>query len=79
MKAVNDPSEAVFATFTEALNTASRVGLEGAAGQGQARYNNDMGHAHEYMAMGRKKGKNIPEASNGVIGLFHQFLIGIDQ
>jgi hypothetical protein len=38
-----------------------------------------MGHAHEYMAMGRKKGKNIPEASNGVIGLFHQFLIGIDQ
>ena len=43
MKAVNDPSEAVFATFTEALSTAGRVGLDGAAGQGQARYNNDMG------------------------------------
>ncbi len=43
MKAVNNPSEAVFATFTEALSTAGRVGLDGAAGQGQTRYNNDMG------------------------------------
>ncbi len=34
MKAVNDPSEAVFATFTKALSTAGRVGLDGAAGQG---------------------------------------------
>ncbi len=68
MKAVNDPSEAVFATFTEALSTGGRVGLDGAAGQGQARYNNDMGHAHEYMATGRK-GKDKP---NAVIGLFHQ-------
>ena len=42
MKAVNDPSEAVFTTFTEELSTAGRVGLDGAAGQGQARYNNDM-------------------------------------
>jgi hypothetical protein len=32
MKAVNDPSEAMFATFTEALSTGSRVGLDGAAG-----------------------------------------------
>ena len=68
MKAVNDPSEAVFATFTEALSTGGRVGLDGAAGQGQARYNNDMGHAHEYMVTGRK-GKDKP---NAVIGLFHQ-------
>jgi hypothetical protein len=35
MKAVNDLSEAVFATFTKALSTAGRVGLDGAAGQGQ--------------------------------------------
>ena len=34
MKAVNDPSEAVFATFTEALSTAGRVGLDGAACSG---------------------------------------------
>jgi hypothetical protein len=68
MKAVNDPSEAVFATFTEALSSAGRVGLDGAAGQGQARYNNDMGRAHEYMVTGRKGKKE----SNAVIGLFHQ-------
>ena len=67
MKAVNDPSEAVFATFTEALSTGGRVGLDGAAGQGQARYNKDMGRAHEHMVTGRK-GKDKPN----VIGLFHQ-------
>jgi hypothetical protein len=32
MKVVIDPSEAVFATFTEALSTAGRVRLEDAAG-----------------------------------------------
>jgi len=69
MKAVNDPSEAVFATFTEALSTAGRVGLDGAAGQGQARYNNDMGRAHESMVSGRR-GKE--QDSNAMIGIFHQ-------
>jgi hypothetical protein len=53
MKMVNDPSKAVFATFTKALSTSGRVGLDGAAGQGQTRYNNDMGCAHEYMVTGR--------------------------
>ena len=71
MKAVNDPSEAVFATLTEALSTAGRVGLDGAAGQGQARFNNDMGRAHEYMVTGRKV-KNKPDAPSAVLGLFHQ-------
>jgi hypothetical protein len=71
MKAVNDSSEAVFATFTEALSTASRVGLDGAAGQGHARDNNDMGHAHKYMITGRR-GKNKLEAPHTFIGLFHQ-------
>jgi hypothetical protein len=70
LKAVNDPSESVFSTFTEALSTAGRVGLDGAAGQGQARYNNDMGGAHEYMVTGRK-GKGEGE-DNPVLGLFHQ-------
>ncbi len=68
MKAANDSSEGVFATFTEALSTGGRVGLDGASGQGQARYNNDMGRAHEYMVTGWK-GKDKP---NAVIGLFHQ-------
>ncbi len=44
----NSPPLLIFSTFTEALSTAGRVGLDGAAGQGQARYNNDMGRAHEY-------------------------------
>ena len=70
LKAVNDPSEDVFATFTKALSTAGQVGLDGSAGQGQARYNNDMGRAHEYMVTGRK-GANKLEAPNAVIGLFH--------
>lgn len=69
MKAVNDPLEAVFAIFTEALSTAGRVGLDGAAGQGQARYNNDMGRAHESMVSGRR-GKE--QALNAMIGIFHQ-------
>ncbi len=66
---MNNPSEAVFATFTEALSTAGRVGLNGAAGQGQARYNNDMCRAHKSMVSGRR-GKE--QASNAMIGLFHQ-------
>ncbi len=53
------------------MSTAGRVGLDGAAGQGQARYNNDMGRAHEYMGTG-KKVKNKPDAPNAVIGSFHQ-------
>ncbi len=71
MKVANDPSEAVFATLMEALSSAGRVELDGAAGQGQARYKNDMGRAHEYMVAGRK-GKDKQEAPNAVIGLFHQ-------
>ncbi len=71
MMVVNDLSEAVFATFTEALSTAGRVGLDGAAGQGQVRYNNDMGCAHKYMVTGRKS-KDKPEAMNAVIVLPHQ-------
>ena len=70
MKAVNDPLEAVFATFPEALlSTAGRVGLDGAAGQGQARYNNDFGRAHESMVSGRRCKEQGPDA---MIGLFHQ-------
>jgi hypothetical protein len=70
MKAVNDPSEAVFATFTEVLSTAGRVGLDGAAGQGQARYNNDMGRAHKSMVSGRRGKEHAP--NNQITGLFHQ-------
>ncbi len=47
LKAVNDPAKSVFATITEALSTGGQVGLDGAAGQGQARYNKDMGHTKQ--------------------------------
>ena len=69
MKAVNDPLEEVFATFMEALSTAGRVGLDGAAGQGQARYNNDMGRAHKSMVSGRRGKEQDP---NAMIGIFHR-------
>ena len=56
-------------TKTLAACTAGRVGLDGAAGQGQARYNNDMGRgAHESMVSGRR-GKE--QAPNAMIGIFH--------
>jgi hypothetical protein len=72
MKEVNDPSKAVCATFTETLSTAGRVGLDSAAGQGQARYNkNDMGHVHEYLVTGRKN-KEKSDTLSALIGLFHQ-------
>ena len=41
----------------------------GSSGQGQARYNNDMGRAHESMVSGRR-GKE--QAPNAMIGIFHQ-------
>jgi hypothetical protein len=40
----------------------------GSSGQGQARYNNDMGRAHESMVSGRR-GKE--QAPNAMIGIFH--------
>jgi hypothetical protein len=43
--------------------------VQRAAGQGQARYNNDMGRgAHESMVSGRR-GKE--QAPNAMIGIFH--------
>jgi hypothetical protein len=73
MKAVSDHSKAVFATFTKALSIARQVGLDSAAKQGQARYNNNMGCAHEYLVTGRK-GKTKKDTPSAVKGLFHQFL-----
>jgi len=45
MRATNDPSESQFATFTEALATGRRVGVDLASGIGQTRFNNDFGRA----------------------------------
>ena len=69
LKAVNDPAESVFATFTESLSTGGRVGLDGAAGQGQARYNNDMGRGQAAMVTGRKS--ECKNNKSDVMGAFH--------
>jgi hypothetical protein len=61
----------VFATFTNALSTAGQVGLNGSAGQGQARYNNNMSCVHEYVVTGRK-GKTKNDTPSAVVGSFHQ-------
>ncbi len=67
LKAVNDLAESVFARFTEALNTG---GQDEAAGQGQARYNNDMGRDQVKMVTGRKS-KSETNKNNAGMGLFH--------
>ena len=61
----------MFATFTNALSTAGQVGLNGSAGQGQARYNNNMSHVHEYLVTG-SKGKTKNDTPSAVICLFHE-------
>jgi hypothetical protein len=69
-KALNDPAKSVFATFTKALSTGGQVGLDGAAGQGQARYNNDMDCNQAKMVMGRKS-KSKTNTAIAVMELFH--------
>ncbi len=54
MRATNDPSESQFATFTEALGTGGRVGVDLASGIGQTRFNNDFGRAQEQYVMGQR-------------------------
>ncbi len=70
LKTVNAPAESVFATFTKALSTSGQVGLDGATGQGQARYNNDMGRDQAKMVTGRKS-KSETNKNNAIMGLFH--------
>ncbi len=70
LKAVNNPAESVFATFTKALNTSGQVGLDEAAWQGQARYNNNMGHDQAKMVTSRKSNSKTNK-NNAVMGLFH--------
>ena len=54
MRATNDPSESQFATFTEALATGGRVGVDLASGIGQTRFNNDFGLAQSQYVSGRR-------------------------
>ena len=52
MRTPNDPSESQFATFTEALATCGRVGVDLASGIGQPRYNNDFGRSQDQYVAG---------------------------
>ncbi len=54
MRATNDPSESQFATFTEALATGGRVGVDLASGIGQTRFNKDFGRAQDQLVTGRR-------------------------
>jgi hypothetical protein len=56
MQANNDPSEGMFATFTDKLCNGGRINLASAAGIGQARYNHDYYCGHEDLV---GKGSNI--------------------
>ncbi len=69
-KTVNDPVEYVFATVTKAYSTSGQVGLDGAAGHGQERYNNNMGCDQAKMVTGRKS-KTKTKTNNAVIGSFY--------
>jgi hypothetical protein len=55
MRATNDPSESQFATFTEALATGGRIGVDLALGIGQTRYNNDFGRDQDQYVTGRRR------------------------
>jgi hypothetical protein len=61
MRATNDPSESQIATFTEALATGVRVGVDLASGIGQTRFNNDFGLLRVNMYRGEEARLNIPE------------------
>jgi hypothetical protein len=56
MRANNDPSEGIFATFTDVLCNSGRISIDSAAGIGQARYNKDLDCKHGCFVT-RGKGK----------------------
>jgi hypothetical protein len=68
MRATNDPSESQFATFTEALATGGRIGVDLASGIGQTRYNNDFGRQQDQYVTGRKSEARSVKS----VGLFHE-------
>jgi hypothetical protein len=75
MRAINNPSESQFATFSEALATGGRIGVDLAYGIGQTRYNNDFGRSQEQYVTGRKS-KAPPVKS---IGLSHELPVELQD
>jgi hypothetical protein len=77
MRATNDPSESQFATFTEALATGGRIGVDLASGIGQTRYNNDFGRAQDQYVMGRRS--KAEHSGAKPVGLFHELSIELQD
>jgi hypothetical protein len=68
LRATNDPSEGMFATFTDILVNGGRIDLSSAAGLGQSRYNGDFARGHELLVTGRKS-RTYPKPRK--LGTFH--------
>ncbi len=93
MRATNDPSESQFATFTEALATGGRVGVDLASGIGQTWLNNDFGRAQDQLVTGRRskaehlgRGRQVRHGkldsrcrNKKPIGLFHELPIELQD
>ena len=65
MRANNDPSEGIFATFTDVLCNSGRISIDSAAAIGQARYNKDLYRNHGCYVSGKKGRGNDESTENG--------------
>ena len=72
MRANNDPSEGVHATFTDQLIQGVRVGVDAAAGLGQSRYNKDTQRGNlSSLVTGRKSKEAVDSDDTPADGAFH--------
>lgn len=71
MRANNDPSEGVHATFTDQLIQGGRVGIDAAAGLGQSRYNKDTQRGNLSSLVTGRKSKKVVDSDTTADGVFH--------
>jgi hypothetical protein len=75
MRATSYLSESQFATFTEALATGGRIGMDLASGIGMTCYNNDFGCSQEQYVTGwRSKTPSVKS-----VGLFHELPVELQD
>ena len=65
MRANNDPSEGIFATFTDVLCNSGQILIDSASAIGQARYNKDLYCNHGCYVSGKKGRGNDESTENG--------------
>ena len=73
MRATTDSSESQLATFTKALATGGRIGVDMASGIGQTQYINDFGRDQDQYVMGRRS--KAPGVKS--VGLFHKMTMEV--